>query len=149
MRVLRAAVALVAAALGALQRTSPGKFGGSPAGVPCQHFMILKYAHTGSTWFVDELNGIDRFQVIEEFLMERFKESKELPTSTEDIRQHFVEALTRPCEGDVRAIGLSQNPAHHTLTRPAVPARILIGGSWQIYNGNGPSRWSSGTGATW
>lgn len=108
---LRAVVALAAAARGALQRT--------PA-APCKHFIILKYAHTGSTWFVDELNGIDRFYIIEEFLMERFKESKELPTSAADIQQHFVEALTRPCEGDVRAIGLSQNPAHHTLTRPGL-----------------------------
>ena len=85
MRALHLAVAL-AAARAALQRA------------PCEHFIILKYAHTGSTWFVDELNGIDRFHVIEEFLMERFKESGELPTSSEDIKAHFVEALTRECE---------------------------------------------------
>ena len=85
MRALPIALAL-AAARAALQRA------------PCQHFIILKYAHTGSTWFVDELNGIDRFHVIEEFLMERFKESGELPTSSEDIKAHFVEALTRECE---------------------------------------------------
>ena len=60
MRALRT-IALAAAARAALQRA------------PCEHFIILKYAHTGSTWFVDELNGIDRFHVIEEFLMERFK----------------------------------------------------------------------------
>ena len=66
MRALRLAATLAAAARAALQRA------------PCEHFIILKYAHTGSTWFVDELNGIDRFHVIEEFLMERFKESGEL-----------------------------------------------------------------------
>ena len=42
MRALHLAVAL-AAARAALQRA------------PCEHFIILKYAHTGSTWFVDEL----------------------------------------------------------------------------------------------
>ena len=75
MRAISIALAL-AAAHAALQRA------------PCQHFIILKYAHTGSTWFVDELNGIDRFHVIEEFLMERFKESGELPASSEDIKAH-------------------------------------------------------------
>ena len=50
MRALHLALAL-AAARAALQRA------------PCEHFIILKYAHTGSTWFVDELNGIDRFHV--------------------------------------------------------------------------------------
>ena len=46
MRALHLALAL-AAARAALQRA------------PCEHFIILKYAHTGSTWFVDELNGIE------------------------------------------------------------------------------------------
>ena len=107
MRALHLALAL-AAARAALQRA------------PCEHFIILKYAHTGSTWFVDELNGIERFHVIEEFLMERFKESGEVPASSQDIKDHFVEALTRECRGDTRVIGLSQNPAHHTLTRPPI-----------------------------
>ena len=52
--------------------------------------------------------------------MERFKESGAVPASSQDIKDHFVEALTRECRGDTRVIGLSQNPAHHTLTRPPI-----------------------------
>ena len=42
MRALLYAIALAAVARAALQRA------------PCEHFIILKYAHTGSTWFVDD-----------------------------------------------------------------------------------------------
>ena len=99
MRALHLALAL-AAARAALQRA------------PCEHFIILKYAHTGSTWFVDELNGIERFHVIEEFLMERFKESGEVPTSSQDIKDHFVEALTRECEAVWTSTDLRGPPRH-------------------------------------
>jgi len=96
----------------------------------CEHVIFFKFSHTGSTWLVDELNGVSGFSIIPEFLTGTFAQSgvtaaRQVAKDAADARRVFSELLAKPCAKDERVVGFAQNPIHSTLLH-------LDGFSWDF-----------------
>lgn len=76
----------------------------------CAHFMVLKEAGSGSSWFIDTLdhlslrNGSSLGPIKREYLHAKIDKHQ--------IDLEFGQSFTKACRGAQRLIGFSQNPCH-------------------------------------